>query len=67
MAEQVADGAAAPLLSVSELARRLGLSVQATKKIAPAELPYTRVGSRGDRRYQAEDVDAYLARRRVES
>lgn len=67
MTEQVAEGAAAPLLSVSELARRLGLSVQATKKIAPAELPYTRVGSRGDRRYQEGDVAAYLSKRRVES
>lgn len=59
--------AAAPLLSVAELARLLGLSTSATKRIAPAELPYSRVGSRGDRRYQATDVDAYLAKRRVSS
>lgn len=65
MAEQVADPGR--LLSVPELAEYLGLSRSATKRIPPAELPFSRVGSRGDRRYQSVDVDRYVAARRVES
>lgn len=65
MAEQVE--AVEPLLSAPELARRLGIGLAAAKRIPASELPYVRVNSRGDRRYQAKDVDAFLARRRVES
>ncbi len=63
MAESVARF---DLLSAREVASALGLSLAATKRIPPAELPYARVGARGDRRYQADDVSAYLRARRVE-
>jgi hypothetical protein len=55
------------ILTVGDVAAVLRLSVAATKRIPPAELPYSRVGSRGDRRYEAKDVEAYLVARRVSS
>lgn len=55
-----------PYLKVAEAAAAMGLSVSAVKRIPPADLPYTRVASRGDRRYRPEDVRAYLEARRVD-
>lgn len=48
-----------------DVATILGLHWQTVKSIPSADLPYTRVNARGDRRYQRADVEAYLARRRV--
>lgn len=42
-----------------------GVHENTLKRIPPSELPYTRVGSRGDRRYRVADVEAYIARRTV--
>jgi hypothetical protein len=53
------------LVDVAEAARLLGLHVNTTKRLDPADLPYFRVGTRGDRRYRLGDVRAYLAARRV--
>lgn len=66
----MAESVAAPdrgLLSVGEVAAFLGLSTSATKRIPPRELPYSRVGARGDRRYSKTDVSAYVESRRVAS
>jgi hypothetical protein len=51
-------------LTARVVGQRIGLSRNAVKRIPPAELPFFRVSSRGDRRYQQADVDAYVARRR---
>lgn len=53
-------------LTAREVGRSLGLRPHVVKRIEPAELPYFRVGSRGDRRYTRADLDAYIARRRVD-
>lgn len=50
-------------LNVPEVANWLGVHVNTVKRIPPEEMPYFRVGSRGDRRYQIEDVKAYIIRR----
>jgi excisionase family DNA binding protein len=47
-------------VSVSEVARLLGVHTNTVKRIDPEHLPYFRVGSRGDRRYQRDDVRAYI-------
>ena len=54
------------LLPVAGVAAALGLSVSATKRIPPEELPYLRVARRGDRRYTTDAVRAYLEARRVD-
>lgn len=54
-------------LSVAETARAIGVSVDTVKRsIPPAELPFHRTPG-GHRRYQRSDVEAYIARRRVEA
>jgi hypothetical protein len=52
-------------LRPKEVAAILGLHWQTVKSIPASDLPYTRVNSRGDRRYTRADVEAYLAARRV--
>lgn len=47
-----------------EAAFRIGISVNTLKAIPPSELPYFRVGTRGDRRYEPSAVEAYKLRRR---
>jgi hypothetical protein len=47
-------------VSVREVALLLGVHGNTVKRISPAALPYFRVGSRGDRRYQRDDVRAYI-------
>lgn len=54
-----------PLLSVAEVAVYLGLSTAATKRIAPSELPFSRISARNDRRYSRQDVDRYVESRKV--
>ena len=50
-------------LSASEVALHLGVHINTVKKIPDNELPYFRIGSRGDRRYRIEDVERYIERR----
>jgi hypothetical protein len=45
----------------------LGIHNNTVKKIPASELPYFRVGARGDRRYLPSDVDAYIDRHMVRS
>lgn len=54
------------LVDVAEVARRLGLHANTTKRVPAKDLPFFRVNKRGDRRYRLGDVRAYLAARRVE-
>jgi hypothetical protein len=51
------------VLDVVEVARLLGIHGNTVKKIPPEELPYFRIGSRGDRRYFPSDVRAYIISR----
>jgi hypothetical protein len=41
----------------------LGVHINTLKRIPPDQLPYFRVGTRGDRRYHMRDVKAYMNRR----
>ena len=51
-------------LSVPEVAEILGVHVNTVKRTSPKELPYFRIGKRGDRRYDPTDVIAYKEARR---
>ena len=53
------------LLTAREIAQALSVHVNTMKRIPSCDLPYTRVGSRGDRRYHPEDVQSYIDRRTV--
>lgn len=59
------EAAPPPLLTAKEVGVRLGTTFRAVKTIPTAELPYFRVGTRGDRRYDPADVERYLAARKV--
>lgn len=50
---------------VVETAERLGLHPNTVKRIDPRDLPYVRIVARGDRKYRADDVAAYIERRTV--
>ncbi len=52
------------LLRAREVAEILSAHVNTVKAIPPAQLPFSRIGSRGDRRYSRADVEKYLAARR---
>jgi len=52
-------------LTVNEVGLWLGVCVNTVKRIPPADLPFFRIGSRGDRRYLQSDVIAYIAKRMV--
>jgi excisionase family DNA binding protein len=50
-------------ITAVEAAQLLGVSPRTVKRMRSSELPYWRVGSRGDRRYSRADVERYkLAR-----
>jgi hypothetical protein len=49
-----------------EVALLLGVHPNTVKRIDPEALPYFTVGARGDRRYQRDDVRAYIYARRNE-
>lgn len=51
-------------IRVSEAARRLGCHPNTVKAIPPIDLPYYRLGHRGDRRYHVDDVSRYIDERR---
>lgn len=50
-------------LRVGEVARTLNVHINTVKRIPPQEMPFFRVGHRGDRRYRVEDVLEYIRRR----
>lgn len=52
------------MLGVGDVALALGVHRNSVKRIPGGELPFWRFGSRGDRRYRAADVEAYMRRRR---
>jgi hypothetical protein len=52
-------------IGVREVALLLGLHPHTVKRLSPEELPYFRVGSRGDRRYLSSDVRSYINVRAV--
>ena len=54
-----------PMMTTREVAEALNLHVNTVKRIADrGEMPFVRVVKRGDRRYRAADVMAYLGRNR---
>lgn len=58
MTEQAAPIIVRPL-TPGEVAEFLGMHVNSVKRIPPKDLPYFRVGTRGDRRYETDAVIAY--------
>jgi hypothetical protein len=52
-------------LSVEDSAEMIGVHPHTVKRIPPEQLPYMRIGSRGDRRYRITDVKAYIEARMV--
>jgi hypothetical protein len=50
---------------VDEVAELLGVHNNTVKRIPPADIPFFRVGSRGDRRYIRWDIERYIERRMV--
>lgn len=46
-----------------EAAGLLGVHLSTIRRIPASELPFYRIGSRGDRRYRRADVQAYIERR----
>jgi hypothetical protein len=50
-------------LSAYEVSNHLSVHPNTVKRIPPYELPYFRVGHRGDRRYELEDVEKYIRQR----
>ena len=55
----------AEILTVREVCAYLGVHPNTVKRIPACELPYMRIGSRGDRRYHPDDLQAYIDRRTV--
>jgi excisionase family DNA binding protein len=53
------------VLTVDEVAELLGVHNNTVKRIPPADIPFFRVGSRGDRRYIRWDIERYIERRMV--
>jgi hypothetical protein len=52
-------------LSAEETAAMLGVHMNTVKRIPPEQLPYMRIGSRGDRRYRITDIETYIEMRTV--
>jgi hypothetical protein len=50
-------------MTAAEVAQMIGIHLNTLKKIPALELPYYRIGRRGDRRYRFGDVEAYIRRR----
>lgn len=52
------------LLKPKEVAGWLGVHVNTVKRMGDrGEIPFYRIGRRGDRRYRPQDIEAYLERR----
>lgn len=53
-----------PMLRLSQVAEYLSVHPNTVRRIHPLDLPFFRVGNRGDRRYRPQDVERYLKARR---
>lgn len=53
------------VINVDDVAALLGIHRHTVKRLDPADLPYFRVGTRGDRRYRVVDVERYIKERTV--
>jgi len=49
-------------LTATKAAEALGVHNNTVKRIPASELPFFRIGGRGDRRYRQQDIDAYIIR-----
>lgn len=56
-----------PLVTASEAAKILHIHPNTIKRIPPSELPFYRVSSRGDRRYEVAVLRQYLRDRSVKA
>jgi excisionase family DNA binding protein len=55
-----------PMLKAKDVAEWLGIHVNTVKRLGDrGELPFFRIGTRGDRRYRPSDVETYLSGRGV--
>lgn len=54
-----------PYLTVSDVGEMLNLGNAAVKRIPASDLPYWRIGRRGDRRYSILDLQRYLENHKV--
>lgn len=53
-----------PMLKAREVAERLGVHVNTVKRMGDrSEIPFYRIGPRGDRRFRPVDIEAYLEQR----
>lgn len=52
-------------LSAEETAAMLGVHMNTVKRVPPEQLPYMRIGRRGDRRYRITDIETYIEMRTV--
>ena len=52
-------------VTVNEAATMLDVHNNTLKRISPSEIPYFRMGTRGDRKYRIADIEAYIERRMV--
>jgi DNA-binding transcriptional MerR regulator len=50
-------------MTATEAAARLGVSPRTLKRLHATQLPYFTINARGDRRYQAADVDRFIVSR----
>lgn len=52
-------------MSAVEVSNFLDISPNTVRRMPPEQLPYLRLGKRGDRRYRLVDVEAYVERNTV--
>ena len=52
-----------PLLTAKDVAEWLGVHVNTVKRISESELPFFRIGPRGDRRYEPSAVEKIVRER----
>jgi len=52
-------------LTADEVGLWLGVHKNTVKRIPAGELPFFRIGTRGDRRYVQSDAIAYIERRKI--
>ena len=58
-------GQIGPMLTANEVADLLHVHVNTVKRLGDrGEIPFYRIGKRGDRRFRLDDVIAFLARSR---
>ena len=53
------------MVTAAEVADMLHIHINTVKRIPATELPFYRIGHRGDRRYLLSDVQSYLRLRKA--